>query len=67
VGCTSDLKGNVGVLQYLPTADLSAINNQEFAPYVVLVDPTIFRHCQLTFLTLSIFWLVNISSGSADP
>jgi hypothetical protein len=43
VGCTSDLKGNVGVLQYLSTTNTSLLNNAEFAPYVVLVDPSIFR------------------------
>ena len=33
----------MGVLQYLDTFNLTLLENVQIAPYVVLVDPSIFR------------------------
>ena len=44
IGCSSEIGGNVGVVIYLETeADLEKLKDNEFAPYVVLVDPYIFN------------------------
>ena len=44
IGCSSETGGNVGVVLYLETEqDLQKLKNNEFAPYVVLIDPYIFN------------------------
>ena len=44
IGCSSEAGGNVGVLIYLETEeDLQKLKDNEFAPYVVLIDPYIFN------------------------
>merc|ERR1719259_903479 len=43
IGCTSDIGGDVGVLIYLDTIeDVSYLHDDQFAPYTVLVNPSIF-------------------------
>jgi len=42
IGCTSALGGNVGVVQYLEeAAGVEELLQQEFGPYIVLLDPRI--------------------------
>ena len=43
IGCTSSIKGEVGVLMYLDSLeDLNTIKDKRFAPYTLLVNPEIF-------------------------
>jgi len=42
VGCTSELGGNVGVLQYIDSTDISVVENADFAPYIVIISPQVF-------------------------
>jgi len=49
-GCTSDLGGNVGVLKYIDSQDISSIESDEFAPYIVLLSPDLFGGSMLTKL-----------------
>lgn len=46
-GCTSDFSGNVGVLQYIDSQDVSSIQNKDHAPYVVLLSPEVFSGSML--------------------
>jgi len=42
IGCTSAIGGNVGVIQYLEnSADLDGLLQEQFGPYVILLDPAI--------------------------
>jgi len=43
IGCTSHIGGNVGVVLYLKDmSELDTVDNSDFAPYIVLIDPHIF-------------------------
>jgi len=43
IGCTSHIGGNVGVVIYLKDmSEVDTIENGDFAPYIVLIDPHIF-------------------------
>jgi len=42
IGCTSAIGGNVGVIQYLDNAgDLDGLLQEQFGPFVILLDPAI--------------------------
>ena len=42
IGCTSAIGGNVGVIQYLEkTGDLDGLLQEQFGPFVILLDPAI--------------------------
>ncbi|XP_023337374.1 nicastrin-like [Eurytemora carolleeae] len=49
-GCTSDLSGNVGVLLYIDSQDISRVEVDDFAPYIILLSPDIFSGSMLTRL-----------------
>ena len=68
IGCSSEIGGNVGVLLYLESEeDLEKLRDNEFAPYVVLIDPYIFHSSLLHKLEASGLvagvMLPNIKSG----
>ena len=42
IGCTSSVRGDVGVLMYLDTAgDTERLTDETFAPYIVMINPKI--------------------------
>ena len=42
IGCSSSMRGEVGVLIYIDSlSDIEKVSDKEFAPYIVLIDPSI--------------------------